>query len=152
MTSPRKKPATHWKTFVCSCTCVLTLLASLHCNAGSTAFTTIQKDTLARTEIDSVQKLTPVKYYLNENGARLAAKAKIDADSYFTQLKNTQQTLDLKTGDLFKITLERNIAREQIKSDSILIKQLKKELFWANFWKTTFATAGVTLTAKLIFF
>ncbi|WP_254562123.1 hypothetical protein [Dyadobacter diqingensis] len=130
----------------------MTLLASRHCSAGSTAFTTIRKDTLVRTQIDTIQKLRPVSYYLNEEGARRAARAKIDADYYFAQLKNTQKSLDNRTGDLFKTTLERDIALDQIKSEAIVIKRLKKELFWANFWKTTFATASAALTAKLIFF
>ena len=113
-------------------------------------FSIIPGDTLIRTEIDSIHKLTPVKYYLTEQGARLAAKAKIDADAYFAQLKNTQQALDYKTGDLFKTTLERNIALDKIKSDAAVIKQLKKELFWANFWKITLGTASAVLTTKLI--
>jgi hypothetical protein len=67
-------------------------------------------------------------------------------------VENTQQALDLKNGDLFKTTLERNIALDQIKMDAETIKQLKHQLFWANFWKVSFATASAALTTKVIFF
>ena len=96
MISLQRKPATRWKITASSFTCVLMLLLSLNCRAGLTVSSIILGDTLIRTQIDSVQKLTPVKYYLTEQGARLAAKAKIDADAYFAQLKIPSRRLTIK--------------------------------------------------------
>ena len=152
MISLLKKPVIHWKRFAGSSMCGLMLLLCLNCKAGSIAPSISQGDTLIRTEIDSIAPLLPVRIYLTEHGARLALKAKADAASYLSQWKKTQEALDLKNGDLFKTMLERNIAQDQIKVDVETIKQLKHQLFWANFWKVSFATASAALTTKLIFF
>ncbi|GLU54439.1 hypothetical protein Dfri01_39000 [Dyadobacter frigoris] len=120
------------------------LLLSQNCKAGLIASSIILTDTLIRTQIDSVAPLLPVRVYLTEHGARLALKAKADADAYLAQWKNTQDAYDIQKGDLFKTTLERNIAQDKV-------KQLEKALFWANFWKITLGTASAVLTTKLIF-
>lgn len=131
---------------------VLMLLLNHSCKAGSTAFT-ISPDTLnkERTILDSVKKILPIGYYiLNEQGARLSLKAKVDAAAYFAKWTFTSDALSEKTGEVFKVTLERNIAQDQNKVDAETIKRLKRQLFWANF-KTWSAISGFAIvTGKLI--
>lgn len=107
---------------------------------------------MERISLDSVKKLIPLGYYvLNEQGARLSVKARIDADSYKIQWITTADALSLKTGENFKLTLERNIAQDQNKVDAETIRLLKRKLFWANF-KTYAVLAGTAvITAKLVF-
>lgn len=130
----------------------LMLLLNQRCKAGLTAFT-ISPDTLSRerTTLDSVKKLLPIGYYIyNEQGARLSLKAKVDADAYFAKWNLATDALSAKTGELFKVTLEKNIAQDQNKTDAETIKTLKRQLFWANF-KTWSALSGAAiLTVKLI--
>lgn len=114
----------------------------------------MQPDTipLERISLDSIKKLVPLGYYiLNEQGARLSVKARIDADSYKAQWMTTADALSLKTGENFKVTLERNIAQDQNKQDAETITLLKRKLFWSNF-KTYAVLAGTAIiTAKLLF-
>jgi len=154
MISPSKKPAIHLKKIAKCSIPVWMLLLSLNCKAGLIAFSTIQPDTipLERISLDSVKRLVPLGYYvLNEQGARLSIKARIDADSYKAQWVITADALSLKTGENFKLTLERNIAQDQNKQDAETIKLLKRKLFWSNF-KTYAVLAGTAvITAKLFF-
>jgi hypothetical protein len=153
MISPSKRPAILLKKIAKYSIPVWMLLLSLNCKAGLIACSTIQPDTIPseRISLDSVKKLVPLGYYiLNEQGALSSIKARIDRDSYKAQWVTTADALSLKTGENFKLTLERNIAQDQNKQDAETIKLLKRKLFWANF-KTYGVLAGTAiLTVKLI--
>ncbi|MCE7039005.1 hypothetical protein [Dyadobacter sp. CY312] len=101
---------------------------------------------------DTIQPLTPKGYNLTEAGAKLALKAKIDAEMYEGKYRLADQTLSNQTGKLAEVTM-RNLKQEnQILRDAETIRLMKQKLFWAHFWK--YASIGVAgaLGTKLLFF
>ena len=124
----------------------------VNCKAYLIASTTVA-DTLLTSPVnlDSVKKLVPRGYYiLDENGAKLSVKAKIDADFWQAKWRIADDELSKRNGDLLLVTLDRNQYREQGLKDSETIRLFKQKLFWAHFWKYTGLAAAGVLGAKLL--
>lgn len=87
---------------------------------------------------------------MNETGARLSIKTKIDLDAVAAKWKIADDELTKRNGDLLVMTLDRNRYRDQHTMDSKTIQLLKRELFWAHFWKYSAMAGTAILGAKLI--
>lgn len=131
---------------------MLIICIAANCKAYSTAFTTPIGDTLTKQiTLDSVKKLVPRGYYvLNEQGARLSIKTKIDADYWQAKWKIADEQLASRNGDLLLVTLERNQWRDKSTRDTVAIKLLSRRILWANIWKYTAVASTAILAGKLI--
>jgi len=117
--------------------------------ACSTAcITVVSPDTVS---LDSVKKLVPRGFYiLDEAGARLTIKTKIDLDAVAAKWKIADDELTKRNGDLLVMTLDRNRYRDRNTADTETIRLLKRALFWAHFWKYSAMAGTAILGAKLI--
>lgn len=132
---------------------MLIICTAANFKAYSTAFTTapIIDTTVAESLLDSVKKLVPRGFYiLNESGARLSIKTRIDLDAFAAKWKIADDELTRRNGDLLVMTLDRNRYREQATADAETIRLLKRALFWAHFWKYSAMAGTAILGAKLI--
>jgi hypothetical protein len=123
-----------------------TTVSSKACSTVCT--TVVNRDTVS---LDSVKKLVPRGFYiLDEAGARLTIKTKIDLDAVAAKWKIADDELTKRNGDLLVMTLDRNRYRDQNVADAETIRLLKRALFWAHFWKYSAMAGTAILGAKLI--
>lgn len=92
------------------------------------------------------------RFYLTEQGARLAAKKYVDAGAFEAKYKLADQALAISTATTIRVTIERDISRSQNAKDTETIRLLKRGLFWAHFWKYVSLGGAATMGVKYLFF
>jgi hypothetical protein len=93
---------------------------------------------------DSLKTVIPRSYNLSESGARLALKARVDAEMFEAKWRIADSELTKKTEELIAATV-------QNEKNAETIRILKRKLFWSNVVKYSSLTGAALLTNKLIF-
>ncbi len=118
---------------------------------SSIACTTALSDTISTPTLDSVKKLVPIGFFvLNEHGARLSVKAKIDAQAYYLKWQIADEALTKMTIMVNVVSMDRNRAVEANARSDLLNADLRKQLRSAKIWKYGSFVAVAVLAAKLI--
>ena len=119
---------------------------------SSIACTTALSDTISTPTLDSVKKLVPIGFFvLNEHGARLSVKAKIDAQAYYLKWQIADEALTKMTIMVNVVSMDRNRAVEANARSDLLNADLRKQLRSAKFWKYgSMAVAGAVAVSALL--
>ena len=124
----------------------------ISCKMSSIACTTALSDTISTPTLDSVKKLVPIGFFvLNEHGARLSVKAKIDAQAYYLKWQIADEALTKMTIMVNVVSMDRNRAVEANARSDLLNADLRKQLRSAKFWKYgSMAVAGAVAVSALL--
>lgn len=100
--------------------------------------------------LESVKLLIPKGFILlTEEGARNALKAKVDAETYYLLLSESDKALLKANSQVVILTLQNTELKEIGRVNVETIKALKGKLFWSNFWKWSSGAVNVLLLLKL---
>lgn len=127
----------------------LILCLVLNSSLRLTACSIVPPDTLPT--LERVKLLVPRGFYvLTEEGARAALKAKVDADTYFQLLSESDKALLKANSQLVILQLQNGQLKEAGQVNAEAIRGLKGKLFWANFFKWVSVGGNMLLVGKLV--
>lgn len=130
---------------------ILCLVLSFSSRLTACSTGRVYADTLPT--LETVKKLVPRGFYvLTEEGAKAALKAKVDADTYFQLLSESDKALLKANSQIVILQLQNGQLKEVGRVDAETIRGLKGKLFWANFFKWVSVGGNVLLVGKLIGF
>lgn len=125
---------------------LLVLSSSLPLIASSTG--RVYADTVPT--LEAVKLLVPRGFYvLTEEGAKAALKAKVDADTYYQLLSESDKALLKANSQVVILQLENGQLKEVGRVNAETIRGLTGKLFWANFLKWVSVGVNVLLLGKL---
>jgi hypothetical protein len=114
---------------------ILIILFQIPCKANWTGSSIFHAHALQTgdSSFSELKKLIPKGYYiLSESGAREALKAKIDADSYWSQLSETRKIVTKKDSIINNQVLAIIEVKQSAKDNKLAAQKLKREAFWQS--------------------